>query len=461
LLRPLARPAPRPQGGRRAGNGGAGSVRAVAQAYLGHYSEASTALSTESGLSTGEVALHIAAGQWGRAAEVLRRRAARYDRQSGDDDMRAYGEYRRQAFTCLALGAEARAGRQAAIGELRQQISGRAGDLCSLVLADALPRHKRREYLLLHPPRGADADFGVYSIEEDYALLLLEVSAPREPPLLTREQWLQPLNRDVIVPRFDLGMGRDDHALRLRAIAPLLGRQDLPPLARRYRADLAASIAAIRGLALTDDALATAQQAMRDYASLEDEERSSYLLGEFDSISPGWARATLAAIHYRMGDFDAARRESRSATSYADLVETLLKLRVNHNPEPFLQQTTPFMDDGFPEALRAALAQHDFAGFYQELFRFEHHFVHTLALFGWLIPDDQRAEIAAILERKGPDNNFSTPAQTLEEDAMREMAAVNLGDQALAAELRERMARKYEAMSRPESALFLTLLEEL
>lgn len=82
---------------------------------------------------------------------------------------------------------------------------------------------------------------------------------------------------------------------------------------------------------------------------------------------------------------------------------------------------------------------------------------HTLALFGWLLQDGDKRWLTEILRLTASGAHYSavpssSPAKSLGDDSIKEIAAASLGATELAAALRERMARKYAALNRPELA---------
>ena len=393
---------------------------AVAAAWLVDYELSSDLYAGAGTIGRDAAVVHILAGRWDRAETTFTQWAAQV--HIGDEDQEVEWARREHVagLRCLAKGAAVRAQRPQALAQLRA-LAHNSGEMCTLTVAELLPRAERLRYLADHPG------------PEEYAIGIRR--RLEEKPVV--RYWPA-----IIVPRFSAGNSFATFDV-----------PRLPMTERLLDAEVADGSVASAGLSLR--AAAAAGAALDTERAL----RLAYAhVDAADATIRSYARGILAEIRYRQRDF-AAAHDAASETGYSGaLTRALIALHRDRDATLFRDETTTYRDWG--ASLDDALAG-DISGLERHL-RYEwtdgSRFSHALALFGQLLPATQRERYVEMLAHRG-DSSYKTGVGFMFlRDSSDELAASNLDAPELAALYRKRLARRYQVLRNPTHGAFLALI---
>ena len=391
---------------------------AVAAAWLVDYELSSDLYAGAGTIGRDAAMVHILAGRWDRAETTFTRWAAHL--RIEDEDKEVEGTLRESVagLRCLAQGAAVRAGRPQALEQLRA-LAKHGGEVCTLTVAELLPRAERRQYLADHP--GPEyGDQVRRQLEERYV-----------------DGWPA-----IIVPRFSAGNSFATFDV-----------PTLPMTERILHADVDDGSVSSPAISL---------RAAQAAGAALDNERALRLAYAHVDASEAAVRARaygiLAAIRYRQRDL-AAAHDVASETGYSGaLTRALIAMHRDGDTSLFREETTTYRDWGasFDDAVTGdtgRLERH-----LQDEFTDGSRFSHALALFGQLLPSEHHERYAEMLAHRG-DSAYKTGVGFMFlRDSTDELAASNLDAPELAALYRERLARRYQVLRNPTHGAFLALI---
>ena len=391
------------------------------------------------------VLVHIVAGRWDRAHGAVARMASEYEATEAYQRAREYGDYSAErdlklrhsaheydvGLDCLVHGLAVRAGDSEGLARLRD-LASKGGEMCTLVLAELLPRKERLEYLQRHP-RDDNASFSLVTVRG----VLAESSEARD----GMDRSIIP---DTLHPPDVLALPSIERSLAA------LDARDTSLEARVKRANVALSAAG---------AAALAHQWKRAIALLESS------MAEFGYKSPYTDRhqAALAAVRFRQGDIAQARGASETVAPLGSTVRMLIAL---HDRD--LSALEPRTELGWRYGdwrtdIKRALGG-DTAGLKSRVF--EHagysvsRFARKAALFGPLLPRRDQRHLVGLLAHRS-EIAYAQPDRMFAIDSLIEFAADRLGATELANVYRDRLARRYEVLRNPDHGTFLMLVAAL